>query len=561
MSVLAAYRGLLGNRPLVRLFGGEFVSGIGDWLYLVALLIVVYQRSDSPALLGAVGAARVLPYILLSVPAGIAADRFDRRLILMVTDLARGVIMVGLAWLVLVDGPLEAIVALALLATCFSSFFRPALGALVPSLVENERQLGPANSAWSSLDNLAFIIGPAIGGILIQVGGLPLAFALNAVSFGVVAFVLWRLPRAVPPAATPAPAEPAPARPSPAARSVEARDPTPSISSFAGRLSGLILVDIVASFVFGGLGVLTVIVAVDVLGSGEEATGYLNAAIGVGGLVGAVASGALVLRSRLAVPYLAGAVALGIGLAILGASSILVLALAGMAVAAFGELVIEVVSATIFQRVVPDALRGRVLGVTQTLGVTAYAAGSFVLPLVAGLTSTASVLIGSGVAVVAAAVAGTALLGRAGSAPVAVDPAAPRFVALSILAGLPPSRLETAAARLVPVDVSAGETIVRQGDRADRFYFIDRGTFAVTEEAGPGEPPRFLRELGPDGFFGEIGLLTGRPRSATVAATTDGRLLTLEGPAFLELVGPGSALGARFLDLYRGPYQPVSGSA
>ena len=554
MSVLAAYRGLLGNRPLVRLFGGEFVSGIGDWLYLVALLIVVYQRSDSPALLGAVGAARVLPYILLSVPAGIAADRFDRRLILMVTDLARGVIMVGLAWLVLVDGPLEAIVALALLATCFSSFFRPALGALVPSLVEDERQLGPANSAWSSLDNLAFIIGPAIAGILIQVGGLPLAFALNAVSFGVVAFVLWQLPRAAPrPAAEPAPA----AVPAP----TEARDPTPSLSSFAGRLSGLVLVDIVASFVFGGLGVLTVIVAVDVLGSGEEATGYLNAAIGVGGLIGAVASGALVLRSRLAVPYLAGAVALGIGLAILGASSILVLALAGMAVAAFGELVIEVVSATIFQRVVPDALRGRVLGVTQTLGVTAYAAGSFVLPLVAGIADTGPVLIGSGVAVVAAAVAGTALLGRAGSAPVAADPEAPRFVALSILAGLPPSRLETAAARLVPVGVSAGETIVRQGDRADRFYFIDRGSFAVTEEAGSGEPPRFLRELGPDGFFGEIGLLTGRPRSATVAATTDGRLLALDGAAFLELVGPGSALGARFLDLYRGPYQPVSGSA
>ncbi len=90
MSALRAYRALLQNGPLTRLLAGEFVSGIGDWLYLVALLIVVYERSEDAVLLGLVGAARVLPYVLLSVPAGIVADRFDRRLVLIVTDTARG---------------------------------------------------------------------------------------------------------------------------------------------------------------------------------------------------------------------------------------------------------------------------------------------------------------------------------------------------------------------------------------------------------------------------------------------------------------------------------------
>ena len=61
VSVLRAYRGLLSNRPLVRLLGGEFVSSIGDWLYLVALLVLVYSASGDPLLLGIVGAARVLP--------------------------------------------------------------------------------------------------------------------------------------------------------------------------------------------------------------------------------------------------------------------------------------------------------------------------------------------------------------------------------------------------------------------------------------------------------------------------------------------------------------------
>src|SRR3954465_8935176 len=112
MTAFRAYRALLRNGPLARLLAGEFVSGIGDWLYLVALLIVVYQHSQDALLLGVVGAARVLPYVVLSVPAGLAADRFDRRLILIVTDTARALIMVGIAWLVATDGPIEAIVAL-----------------------------------------------------------------------------------------------------------------------------------------------------------------------------------------------------------------------------------------------------------------------------------------------------------------------------------------------------------------------------------------------------------------------------------------------------------------
>ena len=72
--------------------------------------------------------------------------------------------MLGLAWLVAVDGPLWAIVALAVLATCFSCFFGPTIGAYLPTLVRDERELGPANSAWSTLDNLAFVIGPAVAG-------------------------------------------------------------------------------------------------------------------------------------------------------------------------------------------------------------------------------------------------------------------------------------------------------------------------------------------------------------------------------------------------------------
>ena len=195
MTVLRAYRQLLRNGPLTRLLVGEFVSSIGDWLYLVAILILVYEVTEDPVVLGLVGAARVLPYLVLSIPAGIVADRFDRRMVLLSTDVARGLLMLVIAAIVFLDGPIWLVIALAIGGTCFATFFGPAIGAYLPNLVEDEDQLGPANSAWSTLDNLAFMVGPAVAGILIAAGGLVVAFLLNAASFAVIAVVLWGLPR------------------------------------------------------------------------------------------------------------------------------------------------------------------------------------------------------------------------------------------------------------------------------------------------------------------------------------------------------------------------------
>src|SRR4051794_38830477 len=103
--MLTAYRRVFGNSRLARLLAGEFISSIGDWLYLVAVLIVVHEQSHDPLALGLVGAARIAPYLILSVPAGIVADRFDRRTVLLITDVVRGLLQVVLAALILVGAP------------------------------------------------------------------------------------------------------------------------------------------------------------------------------------------------------------------------------------------------------------------------------------------------------------------------------------------------------------------------------------------------------------------------------------------------------------------------
>src|SRR3954470_23663306 len=121
--MLTAYRRVFANSRLARLMVGEFVSSVGDWLYLVAMLIVVYEQLHDPLALGRVGPPRVAPYLILSVPAGIGANRFDRRLILLATDVSRGALQIVLAALVLTGAPVLSIVAVAIVASRISTFF------------------------------------------------------------------------------------------------------------------------------------------------------------------------------------------------------------------------------------------------------------------------------------------------------------------------------------------------------------------------------------------------------------------------------------------------------
>lgn len=121
----------------------------------------------------------------------------------------------------------------------------------------------------------------------------------------------------------------------------------------------------------------------------------------------------------------------------------------------------------------------------------------------------------------------------------------------SVFGNLPPGRLEAVAVALAPVHVRSGERVVEQGDVADRFYFIDRGSFRMTQRAGAGEEVE-LRMLGPGDVFGEIGLLTAASRTATVTAASDGALLALDRDGFLDLVSSGPGLSSRLLDLHRG---------
>ena len=317
--------------------------------------------------------------------------------------------------------------------------------------------------------------------------------------------------------------------------------------------AGLTVIQLIGGFLGGGFQVITVILAIDVLGAGEEANGYLNAAIGIGGLLGAIGAGALVLRRHLGMPLVVGAVVTGVGTVALGLSTNLPFALLTIGVASAGAMIIDVVSTTIFQQLVPDALRGRAFGFLMTMGTLTGAVGAFILPTILAEFGAFASLAIAGIAGIVVTVLGTAMIG--GSAERALTPyeaTIERIITLPLFTGVPRSRLQSAMAKVAEVPVAAGEAVVRQGEPADRFYVIESGTFTVTRAEAPGQEPATLRTLGPYAVFGELGLLNEAPRSASVTADTDGVILAMEGKDFLELVGAEGPLRGRLQGLYGG---------
>jgi len=289
-----------------------------------------------------------------------------------------------------------------------------------------------------------------------------------------------------------------------------------------------------------------VVIALEVLDAGEAGSGYLNAATGVGGVVAGIAGGALLAR-KLSVPLLIGGVAAGVGLVWLALAGQLAAAMIAMGIAVAGLLLLDIVNTTLIQRLVPDELRGRAMGVLQTSSAIMYSFGSLVVPVAASVLGVGLVLTACAVIAVLGVVAALVLNAGRGE-PEPIDPARARLIGHPIFAGLPTARLETAARLLEPVPMRAGEVIVREGDPADRFYVIAEGSLSVTQ----GADDAHLRDLGPGDVFGEIGLLRQSPRTATVTATTDGSLLALEADEFRDLVSAGPGLSTRMLDLYRG---------
>ncbi|HEX9043630.1 MAG TPA: MFS transporter [Candidatus Limnocylindrales bacterium] len=548
MNALHAYARVLANGPLARLLSAEFLSSVADWMYAVALLVIVYQTKPDLVLLGIVGGGRILPTIFFAVPAGRAAERFGRRPILALSAAGRAACLLGLAAVSSGGANLVAVIGLTIAATSFSVFFYPAVAGTLPVLLRDESEFGPANRTWSTLDNMAFIVGPAIAGLLIVAIGVAISFLVAAAAFALVTILVLSIPT---PRSTRSAGRPIPIADRPDGRETAIVAPAGVPAPPLGPIAGVSVIDVTGYFINGAMSVVTVVLATDVYHAGEAATGYLNAAIGVGGLLGALMAGALVLRPRLGMPLFAGAAMAGVGTMFVAATDSLTAAVFLFALGSAGSVLLQTVRTTMLGRVVTDDPGGRISGYLLAIAMFSYAVGSFATPVLVGLVGSMPVFAVAGALVLVTGGLSRVLVGSsANREPGPLEPFLLRLRRLSIFGGLPPARLETALDRFVAVPMRLGDIVIRQGDPADRFYVVVEGRLLVTRHETSTAPEHILRKLGPWDVFGEIGLLTAAPRTATVIAETDGLLLALDGQTFLDVVIAGPEVASRFLELY-----------
>src|SRR4051812_7028617 len=184
----------LRQRDLRRLFAGLVVSQAGDWLYNLALLAFVYERTGSTVWVGITTAARILPEVVLGPIGGVLADRHDRRLVMIVADVLRSAAMAALAVVALAGGPVVLAPVLAALCTAAGAAYPQCVVAVMPRLVD-EADLPAANAARVSITSLCIIAGPLIGAVLLLLGSAAITFAVNGASFLVGAVVVAALPR------------------------------------------------------------------------------------------------------------------------------------------------------------------------------------------------------------------------------------------------------------------------------------------------------------------------------------------------------------------------------
>lgn len=513
----AVLRATLRNPALRRVqlaFAGFNAAEYGVW---VAMLVYAYEQGGATTA-GVIAVVQLLPAAAVAPLAAGTADANPGRMLALGYGLQAAAMAVT-AVLLALDAPAGAAYAGAVVAASAVTLTRPAQAALLPTLVDGPEQLTAANAVCGWVESSSVLVGPALAGALLGVGGPEAAFGFFAAAVGGSTILVAGLGEA----SAPAPAETAEGLRRQATAGLRALGTVPGAGSVVAVLA-------MQFAVIGALDVLTVVLALDVLDLGSSAAGYLTAAFGAGGAFGAALALGLVGRRTLVPAIVGAAAAWGVAFALVGVWELAVPAFLLIALGGSARSLLDVAGRTLLQRAAPPEALARVFGLLEGLLMLGLALGSLSVPILIHATGTGTAFAIAGLSLPALAVARLGALRRVDAsvhAPVA-ELAALR--SSTIFASLPGPELEGLARSLRLSEWPAGDVLIREGEPGDRFYLVRAGTLHVTSGG------RTLSRLGPGDGFGEIALLHDVPRTATVTAGTDVALWELERAPFLAAV-------------------------
>jgi MFS family permease len=514
---LSALRRVMANPDIRRALFAWMLGYASEWAWLVALWVYAYNESGVVAV-GVLGLARTLPAALLAPALSTITDRLPRHRVLLGVHIGRAV-TVGLVAVAVTAGWPLVVYLLAPIDALFGVLHRPTHAPLLPALARSPEELVASNVASSTFEGIGTLIGPIVGGLLIAYAAPVWGFVVAASGFALAAFSISGV------------------RPAQALRfhpdrpdllhtmfgGLRALRDYPS----AGLVVGLFTSQVV---VRGLLNVLVVIAAVDLLRIGQEGVGYLNSAIGAGGLIGALAAVSLVGRTRMAPSFTAGLVLWGTPILLIGLIPVAGPAVVFLAILGLGNAVLDVSGFTLLQRTVPNAVRGRVFGVLEAAVMLGTGFGSVLAPPLVLVVGSRGALIVTGALLPLLAVVTWRWVSRADERGVIPGRQLALLRGVPMLAPLPMTVLEQVAGDLVAVRYADDALIIHQGDVGDRFYILAEGKATVTIDG------RVVQRFGPGDWFGEIALLRDVPRTASVTAVGPVLAYALDRDAFLAAV-------------------------
>ncbi|HET8561810.1 MAG TPA: MFS transporter [Marmoricola sp.] len=502
-------------------------SLIGDWASSTATAVFAYGVGGTKA----VGLFYTIRLGLMAVASpfmATLADRISRRLVMVVCDLVRLVIFAGAAACLYLQAPVWPVFVLAGAGALVASAFRPAQAAWMPSLADSPDELTAANGTASTLESLAFFLGPALGAFLLTLTDVPTVFVFNAATFAWSALLVLSIRVR---ADARDGAEDEPSGDGGSAGPGFLSETTAGFRAIAadGNAVMVAVLTCVQTVVAGASAVYTVVMAVEILETGPKGVGYLDSAFGVGAILGGLVAIGRSKRRKLATDLAIGVILWSIPLVAVWLAPSIVVVFAAVVAMGFGNPLVDVNFATILQRIMPDEVLGRVFGALEGALIGTMALGSALMPfLIDGLGfDQALAVLGVGITLLVLPWIPRA---RRLDGELAIPAGVPLLESIPMFTPLGPTTIESLARKLRHFEVPAGVAIVQEGQESDRFYVIESGSVRVSHG------DTVIRHEGAGDFFGEIGLLRDVPRTATVTAEEDTVLQVLERDDFLAAV-------------------------
>ncbi len=525
---------LPGDGRMRRVLLAYLLCDLIEFATWMAVVLVAYDRGGATAV-GVASVAMLLPAILIVPLIAGFGDRMPRGRALSLAHASVGVTSLLMFGLLIVDAPFWSVVAGGALQTVALSLVQPMHYSALPFLALRPGDLVAANGLSTFMDGATLFVGFLLAGVLTDVVG-PWAVLLTCGAMGLLAALLTTrlgIARSTQAAGDADDDEPG-----------EIRAAIEGLLALRGNWGALALLALLGCtfFVDGSDEPLTLTFNAEVLGLGASTAGLLAGAYGVGLALGGAMQAGLAHRGRLAPVVLAGACVLGgfwLAVAFVGA---LVPAFMLLTVAGMGASLIIVSARTLLQRSTDNLVLARVLAIQEGVQMSGQAVGALAAPLAIALLGPSLAFIPIGALVILTGLAAFATV-RALEATSTVRHRELELLSrVPFLRALPAYEQEHLAQTALWRDAPSGTAVVSQGEPGDAFFVVAEGELSVTVD---GQLRDHTLTTG-DGF-GEIALLHRVPRTATIEAITDCRLLMVSSAQFLASVtssADGAALAA-----------------